>query len=326
MLVRFQLFVSTRNKQKAFFVWDFGRVMRGRKWHWNLVSLVLFLSVAVAQKDNLRNDVAKPGDAGANHKSGPGTEAPVNSAKSDRPVVNGSGQSSDQTSGQMATQSGTSSTPAMQGQAPAAAPFVEDFPTRSGEDIPHSHGKLPVIVNSDYPQLDRSVRREDLQPVPPDYVIGDEDVITITIWKEKELSGTVVVRPDGKLTVPLVGEMKVVGLKPLELQSLLEEKLKPFITVPQVSVAVNQINSRKIYLIGQVMREGTFPINSSMTVLQVLAAAGGLRDFAKKKKIYVLRKQGDQEIRFPFDYDAAIHGRNREENILLEPGDTIVVP
>jgi polysaccharide biosynthesis/export protein len=136
----------------------------------------------------------------------------------------------------------------------------------------------------------------------------------------------VVVRPDGRITVPLIGEVKVIGMTPLQLETQLEEKLKPFITVPKVSVAVNQINSRKVYLIGQVMREGAFPINSSMTVLQVLAGAGGLRDFAKKKKIYILRKHGDEEIRFPFDYDAAIRGRSREENIRVEPGDTIVVP
>jgi polysaccharide export outer membrane protein len=146
------------------------------------------------------------------------------------------------------------------------------------------------------------------------------------MWKEHDLSGTVVVRPDGRITVPLVGEVKVVGMKPLQLQAQLEDQLKPFITVPKVSIAVNQINSRKVYLIGQVVKEGTFPINSSMTVLQVLAGAGGLRDFAKRKKIYILRKHGEEEIRFPFDYEAAIRGRNREENIRVEPGDTIVVP
>jgi polysaccharide export outer membrane protein len=209
---------------------------------------------------------------------------------------------------------------------PSPAPFVEDFPSSDEYDIPRPHLALPVIVNSDSPNLDREVSRKDIVSVPDDYVIGQEDVLTVTIWKEHDLSGTLVVRPDGKITVPLVGEVYVVGMKPVDLQSTLEDKLKPFITVPQVAVTVNQINSRKIYLIGQVVREGTFPINSSMTVLQVLSSAGGLRDFAKRKKIYILRKQGSEEIRFPFDYDAAIHGRNREENIVVEPGDTIVVP
>jgi polysaccharide biosynthesis/export protein len=209
---------------------------------------------------------------------------------------------------------------------PAPAPFIEDFPESDETDIPKPRPAMPVIVNSDSASLDREINRNDVPKVPDDYVIGEEDVLTITIWKEHDLSGTIVVRPDGKITVPLVGEVHVVGMKPIQLQTMLEDKLKPFITVPQVSVIVNQINSRKIYLIGQVVREGTFPINSSMTVLQVLSAAGGLRDFAKKKKIYILRKQGNEEIRFPFDYDAAIHGRNRDQNIEVEPGDTIVVP
>ena len=199
----------------------------------------------------------------------------------------------------------------------------------SGEeelDTPKPRVALPVILSPDSPDLDRTVKREDIPSVPDDYVIGEEDVLTITVWKEHDLSGSLVVRPDGKITVPLVGEIGVVGMKPVQLQALLAEKLKPFVNVPQVSVAVNQINSRKVYLIGQVVREGTVPINNSATVLQVLAGAGGLRDFAKRKKIYILRKQGDEEIRFPFDYDAAIKGRNREQNIRLEPGDTVVVP
>jgi polysaccharide export outer membrane protein len=204
---------------------------------------------------------------------------------------------------------------------------VEDFPPEPDEEVAvRPRGALPVILNPNSPNLDRLVRREDIQPTPEDYVIGEEDVLTVTVWKEKDLSGTAVVRPDGKITVPLVGELYVVGMKPAQLQKMLEEKFKPFITMAQVSVTVNQINSRKIYLIGQVVREGTVPINTSMTVLQVLAGAGGLRDFAKRKKIYLLRKQGDQEIRFPFDYDAAIRGRNTEQNIRVEPGDTIVVP
>jgi len=210
-----------------------------------------------------------------------------------------------------------------------SAPFVEDFPkSDSGDaaDVQKLHSSLPVILDSRSPSRDRQVDRRDIAAVPEDYVIGEEDVLTINVWRERDLSGTVVVRPDGKITVPLVGEVNVVGMRPVQLETLLQEKLKPFITVPKVSVAVNQVNSRKIYLIGQVVREGTFPINSSMTVLQILSAAGGLRDFAKRKKIYILRKRGDEEIRFPFDYDAAIRGRNREQNIQVVPGDTIVVP
>jgi polysaccharide export outer membrane protein len=164
------------------------------------------------------------------------------------------------------------------------------------------------------------------KPDPNDYIIGEQDYLTITVWKEKELSGSVVVRPDGKITVPLVGETKVIGMTPIQVQNLLEEKLKPYIAVPQVTVAVNQINSRRVYLIGQVVREGSYQINSSTTVLQLIAQAGGLRDFAKRKNIYILRQQGSQQSRYSFNYEAVVRGRNQDQNILLEPGDTIVVP
>jgi polysaccharide biosynthesis/export protein len=158
------------------------------------------------------------------------------------------------------------------------------------------------------------------------YLIGEQDVLTVTVWKEREISSTVVVRPDGIITVPLVGDLKVTGMTTQRVQALLIEKLKPFITVPQVTVAVNQINSRKVYLIGQVVREGTFPLNSSTTILQIIAEAGGLRDFAKRKSIYVLRQKNGEQVRLPFNYDAVIRGKKEEENVQLQPGDTIVVP
>jgi polysaccharide export outer membrane protein len=164
-------------------------------------------------------------------------------------------------------------------------------------------------------------------PVDPNaYIIGEQDSLNITVWKEKEISGIVVVRPDGKITVPLVGEISVVGMTPVQLQTLLADKLKPFVTIPQVTVAVTNIRSRKVYLIGHAAREGPFVINSSTTVLQVIAEAGGLRDFAKRKKIYILRQQGTEQVRLSFNYDDVIKGKNTAQNILLHPGDTIVVP
>src|SRR5262249_34755210 len=120
--------------------------------------------------------------------------------------------------------------------------------------------------------------------------------------------------------------LKVVGLTPLQLQSVLSEKLKPFITVPKVTVAVSEIRSRKVYLIGHTGREGPFMINSSTTILQLIAQAGGLKDFAKRKKIYILRGHGADQVRIPFNYDDVIKGKHPEQNVLLEPGDTIVVP
>ncbi|MGE5207050.1 MAG: polysaccharide biosynthesis/export family protein [Chlamydiota bacterium] len=163
-------------------------------------------------------------------------------------------------------------------------------------------------------------------PLPGDYVIGEQDVLSIVVWKERELSATVVVRPDGKITLPLINEIKVVGMTPEHLQEVLTEKFKPFLNVPQVTVEVTQINSRKAYLIGEVMKTGTFPLNSSTTVLQIIAQAGGLRDFAKRKDIYILRTQGGKQQRYRFNYDDVIKGKNTQQNIVLQPGDMVVVP
>jgi polysaccharide biosynthesis/export protein len=190
--------------------------------------------------------------------------------------------------------------------------------TRASVEMPTSDtGGAPTI----------SAPKTPIPPLDPNaYLIGEQDSLLVTVWKEKELSGAVVVRPDGKITVPLVGEVKVVGMTPVQLQTLLAEKLKPFVTVPQVTVAVAEIRSRKVYLIGHTAREGPFAINSTTNVLQIIAQAGGLRDFAKRKKIYILRQNGKEQVRFPFNYDDVLRGKNTQQNILLEPGDTIVVP
>ena len=159
-----------------------------------------------------------------------------------------------------------------------------------------------------------------------EYIIGEQDVLAITVWKERELSGTVVVRPDGKITLPLVDDISVVGLTTAQLRALLIERLKPFVAVPQVTVAVSQINSRKVYLIGEVAKTGMFAINSSTTVLQLLAEAGGMSNFAKRKDIYVLRNQQGKQVKYRFNYDEVVRGKSNQQNILLEPGDTVVVP
>jgi polysaccharide export outer membrane protein len=161
---------------------------------------------------------------------------------------------------------------------------------------------------------------------PADYTIGEQDVLMINVWKEPELSGVVMVRPDGKITLPLVNEVSVVGMRPTQVQALITEKLQPFLTVPQVTVTVREISSRKVYVIGQVGKEGGYAINSTTTVLQIIAEAGGLRDFANRKHIYVLRNENGKQVRFPFNYAQVIRGKNAAQNIVLRPGDTVVVP
>jgi polysaccharide export outer membrane protein len=159
-----------------------------------------------------------------------------------------------------------------------------------------------------------------------EYKIGEQDVLTITVWRETELSGTVMVRPDGKITLPLLNDVHAAGLTPDELKNSLTEKLGPFVNTPQVTVAVREINSRKVFIIGQVGHEGSYRINSTTTVLQIIAEAGGLRDFANRKGIYVLRTQNGSQQRLTFNYDKVIRGKDSKDNILLRPGDTIVVP
>jgi polysaccharide biosynthesis/export protein len=159
-----------------------------------------------------------------------------------------------------------------------------------------------------------------------EYRIGEQDLLTVTVWREPELSGTVMVRPDGDITLPLINDVHASGLTPDELKTVLTEKLKGFLNLPQVTVAVREINSRKVFVIGQVEHEGSYRINSTSTVLQVIAEAGGLREFANRKNIYVLRKDSGSQTPLKFNYDKVIKGKAPKENILLRPGDTIVIP
>lgn len=163
--------------------------------------------------------------------------------------------------------------------------------------------------------------------VPPEYRIGAGDVLEVDVWKEPEASTPgVVVRADGKITVPLVKELEVTGLTTGELEKILQQKLAKFIPGAEVTVVVREVNSKKVYMIGAVKRAGPIKLDYPMTILQVLAEAGGITDFAKKSKIYVLRHEGDKDIRIPFNYSQVIKGEHIEQNIRVLPGDTIVVP
>lgn len=171
---------------------------------------------------------------------------------------------------------------------------------------------------------EKNIKADD--PAMKGYIIGEQDVLDIVVWREKEFSGPAVVRPDGKITIPVVGEIYVIGMTPLQLQETLTEKLKPFVNTPQVTVSAREINSRKVYLIGRVVHEGAFRISGSTTVSEVIAEAGGLQAFAKRKKIYVLRKVDGKETRLPFNYDAVLKGEGKSQDFVLNPGDKIVVP
>ena len=158
------------------------------------------------------------------------------------------------------------------------------------------------------------------------YVIGPEDVLTIDVWKEKELSGPVPVRPDGKISLPLLNDVQAAGLTPMQLMSSLTEKLKKYVSDPTVTVTVTTINSRKVYILGEVTRPGAFPLVPDMTVLQALTTAGGPTPYAKTSKIYILRSQSGVQNKLAFNYKQVVRGGSPEQNILLKSGDTVVVP
>jgi polysaccharide biosynthesis/export protein len=160
----------------------------------------------------------------------------------------------------------------------------------------------------------------------PNYVIGAQDVLDINVWKEPSVSRTVPVRPDGKISLPLVDDVQAAGMTPMQLTSVLADKLKKFIDDPQVTVIVTQINSQRVYIIGQVARPGAFPLLPNMTILQALSTAGGLAQFANGKKIYLMRTEDGKPVKYPFNYKDVVSGKKPEENLVLKAGDQIIVP
>ena len=160
----------------------------------------------------------------------------------------------------------------------------------------------------------------------PNYVIGAQDVLDINVWKEPDVSRIVPVRPDGKISLPLLNDVQAAGLTPAQLAAQVTESLKKYVTNPQVTVIVTAINSQRVYILGEVLRPGAFPLLPGMSVLQALSSAGGFTQFAKVKSIFVRRLETGKEEKFPFNYKEVISGKKPEQDILLKAGDTIVVP
>lgn len=157
------------------------------------------------------------------------------------------------------------------------------------------------------------------------YVIGAEDTLHIAVWKEPDLTATLPVRADGKISLPLLNDVQAAGLTPMQLADSITEKLKKYVTDPRVTVVVTAMNSQRIYVLGEVLRTGPMPLTPGMTLLQALSTAG-FSQFANMKKIYVLREENGKQQKMPFNYKEVIKGEHMEQNILLKPGDTIVVP
>ena len=159
----------------------------------------------------------------------------------------------------------------------------------------------------------------------PEYVIGPEDVLHIAVWKENDLTTTLPVRPDGKISLPLLDDVQAAGLTPKRLADSVTEKLRKYIADPRVTVVVTAINSKRIYLVGEVLHAGAMPMLPNMTVLQALSSAG-LNQFANTKRIYILRTVNGKQQKLPVNYRKLVKGEEIEQNYILQPGDTIVVP
>jgi len=186
---------------------------------------------------------------------------------------------------------------------------------------------LPVSASNAQPATTQKPETTDAKGHDNTYIIGNDDVLSINVWKETEISRSVPVRSDGKISLPLVGEVQAAGNTPLKLEQDISAKLKSYIAEPEVTVIVQQVNSQKFSILGQVNRPGSYPIANTATVLDAIAIAGGFRDLAKQKSIYVLRQNPDgSQARIPFNYKEVVKGKSPGQNIKLQPRDTIIVP
>ncbi len=161
--------------------------------------------------------------------------------------------------------------------------------------------------------------------IPEIYKIGPGDMLIVTVWKETALSGSYLVRPDGMISMPLVGDVQASSLTPAQLGNELESGLKKYIQSPGVTVQISQVHSKVIYILGEVTKKGPVDLAPGMTLLQAISSAGGLTDFANAKKIYILRNDSGKQVKIPAHYKEALRGEN-SLNLALQPGDTIVVP
>lgn len=209
----------------------------------------------------------------------------------------------------------TTSVDAMQGQ---TAPQPPPQP-RTGAPAP------PAKPAPGQPATAAQVLAEALTP-PSDYVIGPEDVIGVVVWREQDLSADVKVRPDGKVSLPLMNDLQASGLTPEQFRKVVTEAAAKFVAEPSVTIIVKQINSRMVFVMGEVAKPGTYQLTAPYTVLQMLALAGGPTAFAKKDKIGVVRTVNGKTVRHRFNYEEVVDGRKMEQNLVLRPGDTVIVP
>ena len=187
---------------------------------------------------------------------------------------------------------------------------------------------LPVVAHST--RQSASANTSPSAPIaspalPKDYVIGVADMLSVVFWRDKELSAEVVVRPDGKISLPILNDLPAAGVTPEQLADVVEKAAAKFVRDPGATVIVKEIHSRKVYVIGEVAKPGTFPLGSEMNVLQIIAEAGGFLEHANKGDVVIVRHENGQERRYTFNYNDVVRGRNVKQNIPLLPGDTILI-
>lgn len=209
---------------------------------------------------------------------------------------------------------GAAQTPA---ETPASAPVPAQTPAAPASPTPAQPQPAAVIAP---PVLPAGVTP------PADYVIGPDDSLSIVFWRDKDMSSDVTVRPDGRITLPLLNDLQAAGRTPEQLRAAIIEAAGKFVEEPTVSVVVKQINSRKVFITGMITKPGAYPINSPTTVLQLISMAGGLHEFAKTKEIVISRTEDGQQKVIKFNYRDVLKGKNLKQNIELRPGDTVLIP
>jgi polysaccharide export outer membrane protein len=187
-------------------------------------------------------------------------------------------------------------------------------------------GVAPVAAQVPGPTVPAAGQMPDDPVLPADYVIGPEDVLSIVFWRDEDMTADVVVRPDGKITLPLINDIQAAGLKPEELRTRVTEAASKLVESPTVMVRVREIRSRKVFITGMVANPNNYPLTAPTTVLQLIATAGGLLEYAKSKDIRVVRSEDGRQVAFRFNYNDVRQGKNLQQNIELKPGDTVIVP
>ena len=187
-------------------------------------------------------------------------------------------------------------------------------------------GRAEQATSSAPPPYTTPIAATAVPLLPPSYVIGPEDVLQVMFWRDADMSGEVTVRPDGKISLPLLNDVHAAGLTPEQLRARIMEQARNYVDTPNATVVVKAINSRKVFVMGAIEKPGIYPLAGGMTVLQLIATAGGLKEFAKSDEIRIIRTVNGQDMRYEFNYGRVVAGKNLKQNIDLKPSDTVVVP